>query len=301
MANVRFKEEKINLRKDFPLDQLTSFRTGGKAEYLLSPSSVADLVRTLDICRELSMPATIAGAFTNCLVPDAGIRGAVITTTGVKGLVIKGDLVTAYAGERLDNLLNKTIEHHLTGLEELGGIPGTVGGATWGNAGANGKSIGTYFFYSDYINASGKFMRMPSFSDAFGYRRSPFAPGDVIISTAFRLVPNYDTASAREKKEEYRRMRREGGQYDQPNAGCVFRNPGEGVSAGMLIDSCGLKGMSYGGAMVSHRHANFIVNADNATSSDIFALSEICREAVAAKYNITLEYELKFLGDWPNR
>ena len=208
---------------------------------------------------------------------------------------MKGGLFIAYAGESLENVINKSIEHHLTGLEELGGIPGTTGGATWGNAGANGVSISTFFFYADYITPDGKLKRMPSYCDAFSYRKSPFQKGDIILSTAFRLKADRNTAEAREKKEYYKRERKRKGQYDALSAGCFFRNP-PAVSAGSLIEQAGLKGFSHGGAMVSDRHANFIINTGNATSKDIYELSELVANAVEKKFGITLEREVTLLG-----
>lgn len=285
----------IRIEKDFEMSKITSFRTGGYADYIAFPEHINQLAAILALCNDKGIPVTVAGGLTNCLVSDDGIRGLVLCTRHIKGLVMKGGLFIAYAGESLENVINKSIEHHLTGLEELGGIPGTTGGATWGNAGANGVSISTFFFYADYITPDGKLKRMPSYCDAFSYRKSPFQKGDIILSTAFRLKADRNTAEAREKKEYYKRERKRKGQYDALSAGCFFRNP-PAVSAGSLIEQAGLKGFSHGGAMVSDRHANFIINTGNATSKDIYELSELVANAVEKKFSITLEREVTLLG-----
>ena len=133
----------IRIEKDFEMSKITSFRTGGYADYIAFPEHINQLAAILALCNDKGIPVTVAGGLTNCLVSDDGIRGLVLCTRHIRGLVMKGGLFIAYAGESLENVINKSIEHHLTGLEELGGIPGTTGGATCGNAGANGVSIST--------------------------------------------------------------------------------------------------------------------------------------------------------------
>ena len=187
----RLTEQGLDIVPDMDLSTLSSLGTGGKAECLATPHHIGQLVALLDTAREHGIPVTVIGSLTNTLVSDEGIEGIVISTKGIRGIVIKGDLLTAYAGERLDEVINKAIGHNLSGLEELGGIPGTVGGATFGNAGANGTEISTHFFYSDYITKDGRIRRMPAYSDAFSYRHSPFTDDDIILSTAFRLIPSH--------------------------------------------------------------------------------------------------------------
>lgn len=284
-------------QKNVDLSALTSTRTGGCCDFFHAPMTIEALLEDLERARSLSIPVTVLGCMSNVLVSDRGIAGLVISTRAVKGIEIKGDLVIAACGERLDAVINKALDHNLAGLEELGGIPGTVGGATWGNAGANGLEVGDRFFYSDYITASGKLRRMPSYCDAFSYRSSPFEEGDTILCTAFRLQPLGATAQARVRKEAFKAKRIERGQFKYPCAGCFFRNP-PGMSAGALIDEAGLKGLEHGGAMVSPYHGAFIVNASNATSRDMYELAEIVRAAVEKRYGITLEYEVRLLGDF---
>lgn len=289
------QDQGLDIELDKDLSTMSSLGTGGRAECLATPHHIGQLAALLDLADGHGIPVTVVGSLTNTLVSDNGIRGIVLSTRSIRGIVIKGDLLTAYAGEKLDEVINRAIGHNLSGLEELGGIPGTVGGATFGNAGANGKDISTYFFYSDYITKDGRIRRMPSYSDAFSYRHSPFTDDDIILSTAFRLIPNRDTAESRKRKEHFKQMRMEKGQFKYPSIGSIFRNPPL-LSAGRLIDEAGLKGFVHKGAMVSPYHANFIVNAGGATSRDIWELSQIVMTAVERKFNITLEYEIRMLG-----
>ncbi len=285
----------IEYTRDYDLSGSSAIRTGGRAAVAVWPHSYFQLESCLECAASSGMDFHPCGNMTNILFSDHGYDGMLICLSKLRGIVIKGDLLTAYAGESLDNVINRAIAHNLAGLEELGGIPGSVGGATFCNAGAHGKEISSYFFYSDYITLDGRIRRMPAYSDAFSYRTSPFKDGETIICTAFRLTPERLTAQARQKKERFRTQRIEGGQYKYPSLGCFFRNPPL-LSAGKLIDEAGFRGFEHKGAMVSPYHANFIVNSGNATSQALYELGEIVRNAIARKFNIELEYEIRFLG-----
>jgi len=293
-VNVRLIDEKINIHERADLSQYTTVKTGGYAEYLVFPKSIIEIQIICRIAREEKQPLHIVGALSNTLVSDGLIKGITVSTMLLKGITIKGDLITAYAGERLDNVINRAIEHNLTGLERLGGIPGTVGGAVKGNAGANGMAISDVFFYADCISADGTLFRVPNYNDIFSYRKSSFGEGTIIATASFRLTPNKNTVEARLQKEKYRSERIAKGQYEYPNLGCFFKNP-ETIPAGKLIDECGLKGKRVNDAMVSNRHAAFIVSTGKATSSDIKTLSEEVRRIVKEKCGIELEYEICFL------
>ncbi len=293
-VNVRLIDEKINIHEMADLSQYTTVKTGGKAEYLVFPKNIIEIQTICRIAREEKQPLHIVGALSNTLVSDGLIKGITISTMLLKGITIKGDLITAYAGERLDNVINRAIEHNLIGLERLGGIPGTVGGAVKGNAGANGMAISDVFFHADCIAPDGTLFRTPKYNDTFSYRKSSFEEGTIIVTASFRLNPSRNTAEARLLKEHYRSERVKKGQYEYPNLGCFFKNP-ETISAGKLIDECGLKGKRVNDAMVSNRHAAFIVNTGKATSSDIRTLAEEVRREVKEKRGILLEYEICFL------
>lgn len=299
--NVRLTKEKINIKADAPLAEHNSFRTGGEAQFFALPKNINEMATVLECAKEEGLPITILGGGTNVLISDKGVKGMVIGMNLMHGVTIKGDLISAVAGENLDSLINRAIEHNLTGLEELGGIPGTIGGATKGNSGAHGKDIATYFFYADYLGPDFKLHRMPSFSDAFSYRKSPFGKDDIILTVALRLATNRKTAEAYTRKEYFKQLRRDKGEFRYASAGCVFHNP-EGQNAGALIDSCSLKGTQLGGALISPYHANFIVNENKeATSQEIYDLSQIAAKAVYERYGIKLEYEIKLLGDFSHQ
>lgn len=289
----------MRIETDVDMSRCCSMATGGTASCVIYPASTAELEEAVWRIRKAGVNVIPAGGLTNTLVSDLRIEDIILSTRLLKGIVIKGDLFTACAGEKLDDVINKSIEHHLGGLEEFGGIPGSVGGAVFGNAGSHGKDISTYFFYADYLTKEGSIRRMPSYSDAFSYRTSPFSKGEIIITAAFRLNPIGSTAQERQKKEMYKAERIEKGQFRYPSAGCIFKNPPL-LSAGRLIDECGLKGFSRKGAMISPYHANFIVNAGGATSQAVYELALIARNAVAKKFNIDLEWEIKFIGDFPD-
>jgi UDP-N-acetylenolpyruvoylglucosamine reductase len=295
---VRLREEKINQRTDYPLRNLSSLGCGGNADYFFEPKNTVELETIIRIANEYSIPFTILGDGTNVLISDKGIRGFVISMKSFLGITIKGDLVTALAGENLDRLINRAIEHNLTGLEELGGIPGTIGGAVKGNAGANDKWISNYFFYADYLQKDGILRRKAFHDDDFAYRKSPFSDTDIILSCAFRLVPNKDSASARLRKDRFRAAKIKKGQFLSPSAGCFFKNP-EGMSAGALIDKAGLKGRTLGGAVISPFHANFIVNPERkASAKELYDLSQIAIEEVHKQFGVKLEYEIRLLGEF---
>lgn len=295
--NVLLREEKINSRMDYPLRNSTTLSTNGCAQYYFEPKNTAELETIIKIANEYKMPYTILGSGTNVLISDEGIKGFVISMKAFSGITIKGDLLASLAGENLDHLINRAIEHNLTGLEELGGIPGTVGGALKGNAGANGKQISDYFFYADYLSQDGNLRRKAYNKDDFDYRKSPFKDTDIILTCALRLVPNKDSASAMVKKENYRIERIKKGQFFAPSAGCIFKNPKGEKSAGLLIDEAGLKGFEMNGAMVSPYHGNFIINPEKKASAEsIYRLSKYIKNKVLDLYGIELEYEIKLLG-----
>ena len=294
---VRLKEEKINILTEFDLGGASTLKCGGKVRYIAYPTSAEEASILIKTARECNYKSYITGSLSNILVQDGLLDYLVISTQNLKGIVIKGDLVTAYAGEKLDQVINRAIEHNLIGLEKLGGIPGTIGGAVVGNAGANGVQTSDNFFYADYLDKNGNIARMPAYSDSFGYRSSPFTNEMFVVSASFRLKPSRYSAEARKQKEEYIRKRKEMGQYRYPSLGCFFKNP-EGESAGALIDRCGLKGLHVNDATVSNDHAAFLINRGKATANDIYTLSKLVKAKVKEETGIELEYEVKFLGDF---
>jgi len=200
----------------------------------------------------------------------------------------------------MDSAINNAIEHSLSGLEPLGGLPGSVGGAVWGNAAVHELAIAQLIEWVDYLDEQALMQRLWAVDGGFGYKHSPFkGTKAVIVEIAFRLIANSNTSQARLSKEASRQKRIDAGQFEYPSAGCMFKNPSASLSAGALIDQAQMKGASIGGAYVSSSHANFIINAQHtATSSDIFALSELVKERVQQHSGITLDREIVLIGRW---
>jgi UDP-N-acetylmuramate dehydrogenase len=237
------------------------------------------------------------GRGSNVVVADAGIRGLVVLSRA-EAWRIDGDRLVAEAGLPLARAAIVAQKAGLSGLEFGLAIPGTVGGAVWGNAGAHGTEVAAVLESVTVLRADGSEATQPAAELSLTYRDSRLkeSPGDLILTATFRLAPS-DPAQIRARLDEIREWRREHQPLSRPSAGSVFRNPA-GDSAGRLIDTCGLRGRRLGGGAISEKHANFIVNEGGATASDVRRLAEIARRAVATRFGIELVYEVQFLGDW---
>ncbi|AEV27973.1 UDP-N-acetylenolpyruvoylglucosamine reductase [Sphaerochaeta pleomorpha str. Grapes] len=302
--NVRNSGEKINLEElleyEVPLSDHTTIHTGGKADCAAHPSDFEELRSLLSYAEEQQMKVTVLGGGSNCLISDNGIEGLTIVTTHLTRLHISGELFCVRCGLSLDRAIDRSIEAGLSGLENLGGIPGTIGGAIFGNSGANNVQTSDLLYYVDYMTLDGKLHRMQTHADEFSYRKSPFSDHRdfIMYEAGFRLIPTIQTSDARLRKEEAKRKRKLDGQYDNPSLGCVFKNP-PGHVAGKLIEECNLKGMQIGGAAISNRHGNIITNFNGkATSQNIFDLIAHIQAVVQKEQHITLEPEIQFIGRW---
>jgi len=302
--NVPSQSEKINIgqsiKENLDLTSLSTMHIKAKAQFGAFPSELPELRALLSWASEQSLPVTILGGGSNCIISDQGIKGLAIIMTGMNRSHINGELFCVRPGLNLESAIDRASEAGLAGLEMLGGIPGTVGGAVFGNAGANNVQISDNLYYVDYLTLDGKLHRMQTHADEFSYRHSPFMEmKDIILyEAAFRLTPTRQTAQLRIIKEGAKQRRKEKHQYDYPSAGCLFRNP-PGLFAGKIIEDAGLKGCHIGGAMISPYHANYLINIDGtATGSDARALSELVHDTVRAKTGIELQYEVRFLGSW---
>lgn len=296
-------------RFDEPMRRHTSFRVGGPAEAFCLPRSVAQLADLISLARRASIPWRVVGDGTNLLVPDAGLRGLVIAlrrvgrreeapVTMVPG---RPDRLSAGAGLRLAALRHAAVKTGLSGLESTTGIPGTVGGAVAMNAGTALGTVGDAVDFLTVLLADGRVLDVKRDDLTFAYRRldwpEEFIAGGppVILRAMFRLTPA-DPAVLAATVAELRERRRQSQPWDQPSAGCFFRNPSPDAPAGRLIDRAGLKGARVGGALVSPVHANFIVNAGTATTADILALAARIRETVSARFGVVLDPEVRMLN-----
>jgi UDP-N-acetylmuramate dehydrogenase len=290
------------------LAPLTTFRVGGPAECLVEVHDATGLARVAAIAAQAGLPVTILGGGSNVLVSDTGIRGVVVRVRGGV-MTLEGESgVRADAGASVNNLVRWAIGKALAGLEAWAGMPGTVGGAIFGNAHYGGRSIGELVATVRLVCGSGPVEDIPAGEMEFAYGRSRLQrTGEVVLSVLFALTPSDDPAALRETARRSLADRKRTQPLHMPSAGCVFQNPNPAVdhvpdgipaSAGALIDRAGLKGCAIGGARVSPLHANFIVNEGGATASDIRRLIERCRDEVRTRFGITLRDEIRYLGDW---
>ena len=288
------------LKRDATLARYTSWRCGGPADRLYVPAGRDDLAAFV---RQLppGEPLIVIGLGSNLLVRDGGIRGTVIVLHAALGrLGFDDGLVRAEAGVASPKVARFAANHDRAGAEFLAGVPGTVGGALAMNAGCYGGETWRFVARVEELARSGDFTVRPPSAYAIGYRsvrRADGMPLDGIFTTAWFAFPPGDRSVARERIRELLRRRIATQPLDLPNAGSVFRNP-EGDHAARLIESCGLKGHRIGGAQVSTKHANFIVNAGGgARAADIEALIDHVRTVVRTRSGVDLEPEVRIVGE----
>lgn len=275
----------------------TSWRIGGPADVMVLPTGTEDIQKCLYFAREREMPLTIIGNGSNLLVRDKGIRGMVIKMgKGFNRIFVEGNLIRAEAGAIIPLVAKQAAEVGLSGLEFAAGIPASVGGAVRMNAGAHGKCMNEVVQEVKVLSPGGEVATLSNGDIGFQYRCSNVMERSlIVIEAVFALVPG-NTAAIKAKNEENLTKRRRSQPLDYPNAGSVFANP-PGQWAGWLIEQVGGKGLRVGDAMVSGKHANFIVNMGNATAADVLGLIETLRQMVLEKFNIELKLEVQVVGE----
>ncbi len=287
----------IKYRLDAPMSEYTSFRTGGKADVVFLPSSELQLRSMLRMCSDEEVKPFVFGNGSNLLVSDDGIRGVSIRLANNFEEIRLVDEITIYcsAGTKLATLCKFALEHSLTGLEFAYGIPGTAGGAAYMNAGAYGgemKDVLTCCTHLDYVGNPG---RLTGDMLGLGYRRSAYTDKYFVITGLILSLKKGDKAEIDAKMQDLLGRRVDKQPLDLPSAGSFFKRP-EGHFAGALIEQCGLKGFSVGGAQVSEKHAGFVVNKGGATTADIMELGRLVAEKVFNETGIMLEREVKYIG-----
>lgn len=282
------------LRYREPLAPYVNWRVGGPAEWFFIARTRADLIAAVRTAREAALPVTILGYGANVLVSDAGVPGLVILNRA-EGLRIRGEEIWAESGANLVALARRACEAEIGGFEFLVGIPGTLGGAIVGNAGTREEWIGERVLEVEVMDERGDLIVRPQAQLDFGYRRSRLQrTGEVVV--AARMKGSRASRSSIEAKMQ-RMLEARKHQPSGPSAGSVFKNP-PGDYAGRLIEACGLKGYRLGGAVISERHANFILNTGGATAREIRALIECAKAAVRERFGILLEEEIRYVGIW---
>lgn len=275
------------------LAPLTTWKVGGPARFLGTASSREAALGALEVARRFGLPLVVLGNGSNVLFADSGFPGLVLKMSGELAAVsVEGELLAAGAGAGLPAVSRAAMRAGLEGLEFAGGIPGTVGGAVMTNAGAFGASTADVLESVSAVDADGREHELERFEGSY---RRPLAPeGTVILRAVFRLRPG-GTAGIRSRMKDMMERRRMTQPVAEASAGSVFRNP-EGGSAGRLIDECGLKGRRVGGASISLKHANFIVNEGGASAADVRALMELAAAEVLDRFGVRLQPEVKLYG-----
>jgi|YNPNPStandDraft_1061719.scaffolds.fasta_scaffold00903_9 UDP-N-acetylmuramate dehydrogenase len=281
-----------------PLARYTSFRIGGPADLFLEPADKRSLVLALREIWSRGIPVFILGGGTNVLVSDAGFRGAVVSTRrALRLLCFKGVCAAADSGVKLPRFVLECAKRGLSGLEALCGVPGTVGGAVAMNAGAGGCQIADCLVSVEVLSKQGEVCTLSAEQLRLGYRTSVLMEGHfVVLKANFRFCQGDPDEIMRRVREAIEK-RRASQPVNQWNAGCVFKNP-PGDYAGRLIELCGAKGIREGGAQVSTKHANFIVNLGGATANDVRRLMKRVQDMVRDNFGIELEPELILVGEW---
>jgi UDP-N-acetylmuramate dehydrogenase len=292
--------------RDEPLARFTTMRVGGPADLFATAHNLFELRALVRFARARELPLFILGRGSNLVIADAGIRGLVVQARAEASRV-DGDRYHADAGVQMARAATETQKAGLAGLEYGLAIPGTVGGAIWANAGAHESDTAHVLESAAVLLADGTERVLPAGELGFAYRTSRFkaatgpgasvaGPAEIVMAATFRLEPA-DGGEIRARLDEIRRWRQAHQPLGIPSAGSVFRNPA-GDSAGRLIDALGLKGTRIGGASVSEKHANFIVNDRKGSASDVRRLAERVRDEVRARHGIELVFEIEFVGDW---
>jgi len=270
------------------LSEFSTFGIGGPIEAFAEVRSVADVQNAFSWAKTHNLPVLVVGKGSNCLFSDAQFPGLVLLNK-IDHCTIEGSNVTVGAGYSFSLLGVQTARKALSGLEFASGIPATVGGAVYMNAGANGQETSETLVSVEYVHADGRVQEFRELT--FGYRTSPFQQMSGCITSAHFVLR--ENAQARKNQLELVDRRMKTQPLKDKSAGCVFRNPGSGVSAGALIDQCGLKGFVVGGAKVSEVHANFLVNENGATAHDVLELIARVQETVRQKTGHHLEPEIR--------
>ena len=281
-----------------PMKKHTTFRTGGPAAYYVTPFSEKEIAAVVSLCRREHVPYYILGNGSNLLVSDKGYDGVMISMTkGFSGIEVQDQTVTAGSGALLSRIAKAALEESLTGLEFAAGIPGTLGGAVVMNAGAYGGEMKQVLQSVSVLTKDGQVKELPAEGLELGYRKSCIQREEYIVLSAKLLLKKGEKAEIQAQMEDLAARRREKQPLEYPSGGSTFKRP-EGYFAGKLIEDAGLKGFTVGGAQVSEKHSGFVINRNNATSSEVYELCRQVQARVQEKFGVNLEMEVKRLGDF---
>lgn len=295
MANMMTEFPEIEIKQDEPLMHYTYTHTGGPADWLAFPKSVEEVQTLVAYANDHQLPLTVLGNASNLIVRDGGIEGLTLILTRMNKISVTGNWVTAQAGAAYIETTIAARDHSLTGLEFAAGIPGSIGGAIFMNAGAYGGETKEVVESATVLLPDGTIKRLTNEELDFGYRHSSVQDNHgVVLDATFSLQPgDHDEIAAKMDELNARRAAKQ--PLDLPSCGSVFKRP-TGYFAGKLIHDAGLQGYTAGGAQVSTKHAGFIVNIDHGTASDYVAVIHHVQQTVKEKFGVSLQTEVRIIG-----
>ena len=288
--------EKENIKTNESLKDHTTYKVGGTCKYFITPKDLEELINLIKYLRKNNMKYMILGNGSNTIFSSKEYDGVIINLSNLNSMKIEGDKIDVEAGYQLIKLSMDALNNGLSGLEFAAGIPGNIGGAIFMNAGAYKSDMSNLVETVTFLDENLELKTLPKEELDFTYRKSLFQKNNyIIISTVLKLTPgDKDDIKALMDKRKQRRIDSQPLEY--PSAGSVFRNPSEDIFAGKLIEDLGLKGYTIGGAQISEKHANFIINIGNATGEDIKSLIDLVKSKVKEEYNIDLHVEQRFIN-----
>lgn len=303
IVNILEEQIKHKIKYNEPMSKHTTFKIGGPADYFIQMENIEEIKEIIKKANENQIPITIIGNGSNILVTDKGIRGITLKIEIGKIEFSNGSTkieMTVGAGEKLGKLAQYCLKEGITGLEELAGIPGTIGGAIKMNAGAHGKEIKDIIKSVKCVDYQGNEKQFTKEELDFGYRSSIFKKQKYIIVEAvleLQKLPKEKREEIKQKMQKYMAYRKEKQPIELPSAGSTFKRGNDFITA-KLIEEAGLKGYSIGGAQVSTKHSGFIINKGNATAKDVLELVEYIKNVVYEKFNKKIELEIEIVGEY---
>ncbi|WP_460235552.1 UDP-N-acetylmuramate dehydrogenase [Bacillus cereus] len=284
------------VKKDEPLKSYTFTKTGGNADYFVLPTTYKEVQDVIKYANQNNIVFTILGNGSNLIVKDGGIRGIVLNLTKLTDISLKNNKIIVQSGATIIDTSRFALENHLTGLEFACGIPGTVGGAVYMNAGAYGGEVSHSIESVVVLTRDGDILNLNRDDLELEYRKSVIPKKGYLVLEATFALQEGEYNEIKEKMDELTFLRESKQPLEYPSCGSVFKRP-PGMFAGKLIQDSGLQGKQIGGAQVSTKHAGFMVNVDKATASDYVKLIKYVQETVKAKFDVELETEVKIIGE----
>ena len=287
---------KDNVKVNEPMKNHTTFKIGGPAQYYVTPESVTQIQEVVSLCRDMNIPLHVIGNGSNILVGDDGVDGVVLALFNTfSDYEIKDNVITAQAGMSLIKLAVIALREGLTGLEFASGIPGSVGGAVYMNAGAYDGQMKDVVTSVTVLDEAGNIRILGRDELDMGYRTSAVAKHNMIVLQVIIELKAGNKEQIKDRMNQLSELRKQKQPLEYPSAGSTFKRP-EGYFAGKLIADAGLKGYSIGGAAVSEKHAGFVVNMGGATAKDVVELTDYIKKRIIEQFGVTLELEIKKIG-----